>query len=261
MLPERSEIHLWTAELDDFSLAELELICLAWLGKQDLQRYHRLVFERHRKQMLLSRYLLRATLSHYVDSLSLSDWRFTHNAYGKPALEQSVHPLDLFFNLSHSHGQIVLALAAHDFVGVDIEASTRSRRISRIARRYFSEAEAAELLELPEHLQLSRFYQLWTLKEAYIKACGMGLAIPLNQFSFRFAENSRICVQFDPQLNDEPVDWHFWQIDKGKNFQLSLALKLKDPAFPLRVRIASVGQSGIDQSAGLVDAIITGSSV
>lgn len=258
---EHSEIHLWSADESDFDLAQLESICLGWFGKDDLQRYRRLAFERHRKQMLLGRYLLRASLSHYAESVALSDWRFTHNAYGKPALDTAVHTQQLFFNLSHSQGQIVLALARHDLVGVDIEAAARPRRVTRIAQRYFSPLELTALLELPAHLQLPRFYQLWTLKESYIKACGMGLAIPLNQFSFLFHDDTQFSVQFDPQLQDEPAAWHFWQLATGTTFQLSLALKLKEAALPMGVRMGHIGEGGFEQDPGLADAIITGSNL
>jgi len=258
---EYSEIHLWAADQADFDLAQLESLCLGWFGKEDLQRYYRLVFARHRKQMLLGRYLLRSTLSHYADSVALSEWRFTHNAYGKPALDTAVHKQGLFFNLSHSQGKIVLALARHDFVGVDIEEAARPRRIGRIAQRYFSPSEVSALLGLSAHLQLSRFYQLWTLKESYIKACGMGLAIPLNQFSFSFHDNTRISVQFDAELPDEPMAWHFWEIETATTFQLSLALKLKDAVQPIRVRMGYVGAGGFEQGPELADATIAGSSL
>ena len=76
----------------------------------------------------------------------------------------------------------------------------------------------------PDH-QLSRFYDLWTLKESYIKACGSGLIIPLRQFAFGFPRSGEIRFEFTRDLGEEPDDWNFWQFEDGKNYRLALALK------------------------------------
>lgn len=264
MLLEATEIHVWQADQADFDLAMLESTCLGWLGASDRQRYQRLVFERHRKQMLLGRYLVRATLSHYANSVTVDDWCFVLNKHGKPALDPNIHDFDLFFNLSHSHGKLVLALAPQPMVGVDIEAATRPRRIRRIAERYFSALEVEDLLQLPAAQQLQRFYQLWTLKEAYIKAVGLGLALPLKLFSFGFHDDGQISVQFDAQLADEPAAWQFWQLQTNTTYQLALALKLEKKPTPMHVRMGQIKGGGFDGMPALSDATIlaqTGSAL
>ena len=72
-------------------------------------------------------------------------------------------------------------------IGVDVECARKPRRVEAIAQRFFSDLEATQLLSLPGDQQQSRFYDLWTLKEAYIKACGMGLAIPPDHMAFQMA--------------------------------------------------------------------------
>lgn len=237
---EPEAIHLWVANEAEFTLANLEGQCLKWLSVGDRQRYNRLVFDRHRKQLLLGRLLLRSVLTLYDDSVAMDDWAFTANEYGKPALDRHQHQQSLFFNVSHSQGRLVMAIARQDHVGVDIEWASRPRRVARIAARYFAPAEVDGLMALPVSQQLHRFYQLWTLKEAYIKARGLGLAIPLQQFSFDLDKPSTISVQFDPALQDNASLWGFWQIDYGVDWQLALAIKHVANVSPLEPAAMSV---------------------
>ena len=161
------EIHLWQANQAEFDGPELESNCLSWLTESETKRYHRYTYDYHRKQFLLGRMLIRNSLSKYAE-IEPQDWKFEENEYGKPAIVSSQQAQPLFFNLSHSSERLVLAISAHAGIGVDIESSNKPRRVVKIADRYFSPTEAEELLALPEADQLTRFYELWTLKEAYI---------------------------------------------------------------------------------------------
>lgn len=221
----QSDIHLWHIDQADFELADLQANCLKWLSEVELARYHRYQFDRHKKQLMLGRMLTRSVLSLYDNSVAPGDWRFELNGYGKPAIHNEQQRLPLFFNLSHSGEKLVLAVAGFEDIGVDIEQASRPRRISKIAARYFSAAEAADLLALPEQDRLQRFYQLWTLKEAYIKACGLGLAISLQHFSYSFPSDAQIVVSFDPARQDDPDRWQFWQLGIDGNFALALAAR------------------------------------
>lgn len=222
---EESEIHLWQLEQADFELPSLQRECLAWLTDFELKRFQRYQFDRHRKQLLLGRVLMRLALSSYACSIAPASWNFTHNQYGKPAISEAQNFAALYFNLSHSAERLVLAVSRFPDIGVDIERARKPRRIEAIAKRYFSDKEAAEMLSLPEDQQQSRFYDLWTLKEAYIKACGMGLAIPLQHFSYGFPGDNGLAVEFDVQRNDEESAWRFWQLSAGADFKLAVAVK------------------------------------
>lgn len=222
---EESEIHLWQLEQADFELPSLQSDCLAWLSESELKRFRRLHFDRHRKQLLLGRVLMRVALSSYDSSIAPASWSFTHNEYGKPAISEGQNRASLYFNLSHSAEKVVLAVSRFEDIGVDIECVRKPRRVAAIAQRYFSDKEAAEILLLPEDQRQSRFYDLWTLKEAYIKACGMGLAISLQHFSYGFPGDDRLTVEFDVQRNDVEGAWQFWQLSAGSDFKLALAAK------------------------------------
>jgi 4'-phosphopantetheinyl transferase len=105
---------------------------------------------------------------------------FCVNAYGKPQLAQ---PAGFHFNVSHS-GDWVVCAASEVPVGVDIEQINPIDL--EVSRRFFSPLEHAQLMELPEERRLERFYELWTLKESFVKAVGMGLSMPLDSFAFSF---------------------------------------------------------------------------
>jgi len=220
-------IDLWFVDIEDFSYEELLSLTSGWLSKQDLQRVDRYQFLEHKKQLLMGRYLTRTVLSRY-GQFSAADWRFENNEYGKPfiasaLLEELVEPL--FFNLSHSQNKLVLAVARHEFLGVDIEYGLKPRRVEKIANRYFSNSEIEDLSGLEKSQIQKRFYDLWSLKEAYIKACGMGLAIPLNHFSFSFQNERKIEIKFHKERPDDSALWQFWNIESETGYHLSLAVK------------------------------------
>lgn len=120
------------------------------------------------------------------------------------------------FNLSHSDGLVVLAVALRP-VGVDVEYLARVGRTVELANRYFSSLEVAALQALPEASRRDRFFALWTLKEAYIKARGLGLAVPLASFSFDFEPA--------PALTPAPDDPHRYRLflaDLGTEHRLAV---------------------------------------
>jgi 4'-phosphopantetheinyl transferase len=172
----------------------------------------------------LTRVLVRAVLSRYVP-IAASDWRFERSAYGRPMVIND-HELirDLMFNISHTDGLIVLAVTYASLVGVDTE--TRRREVSlEVADRYFSPSESAALRALPAGLQQRRFLDLWTLKESYIKARGLGLSIPLDKFSFNLDDDSSNAIAFDGDFDDLPSRWRFYQIDPSDEYAVALCLQ------------------------------------
>jgi 4'-phosphopantetheinyl transferase len=107
---------------------------------------------------------------------------FVYNAFGKPDLSPEFRTR-LTFNLSHSASLALIAIATASNVGVDVEYIRAQSDYADIAARFFSAAESDYLIALPSHLYPEAFFSCWTKKEAYVKACGEGLAIPLNSFS------------------------------------------------------------------------------
>lgn len=223
------EIHLWLACDPQIAGEGLLAHYLALLSEAERAQQARFVFERHRHQYLVTRALLRSTLSLYAPDVDGRSWQFTTNAHGKPAIAAPGNPLTLRFNLSHSEGLIVLAITRDREVGVDVEWPQRSGEMLAIAERYFSPSEVRELFALPPQQRRSRFFDLWTLKEAYIKACGQGLAIPLEEFSYSFPAAGRVGISFAARRQDQPGEWQFWQLAPNADHKVALAIKDRRP--------------------------------
>lgn len=222
-LPDNA-IHIWVVNQADVEAPALEGLALNWLQASDRKRYERLYFDHHRKQLLLGKWLTRTCLSEYVDR-DPAAWEIQATAHGKPELVAGQSNRPLCFNLSHSADCMVLAVCRYPQIGIDLEYAGRKRRVERIAERYFAPTEVNALLALPEAQQLERFYDLWTLKEAYIKARGLGLAIALDSFAFSFT-NDLISLAEHKVASAERLPWQFWQLLTDSPFKLALAIQL-----------------------------------
>lgn len=201
--------QLWIAYPDDLLNDSAAVECAAILSPEEDARWRRFKFERNRRESLTTRALVRNALSH-IHPVPPHAWRFTVNQYGKPAVEPDC---GLRFNTSNSVGLVVCLLAESAEVGVDVEPFTRAEVMLEVAREVFSKAERAQLEALPTEKKLDRAISLWTLKEAYIKARGLGLAIPLGKFSFLFKNEKDIRLEIDPAINDQPENWRFFLLD------------------------------------------------
>lgn len=219
----RNEIHLWLVEDQTVTDPHLLATYQDYLDREERQRYQRLMFPKHRKQFLVSRALLRCVLAQYLETAPEAI-SFARNAYGKPRIASFNSDIPLSFNLSHTNELSVLAVTWENDIGVDVEYLTRKVDILKLARRYFSTRETEALQALDVSQFNDRFFDLWTLKEAYIKACGMGLAIPLKDFSFSFRD-AQVEIGFAPERQDNPSCWQFWQYRFKQQFQIALALK------------------------------------
>jgi 4'-phosphopantetheinyl transferase len=183
------------------------------LSEEERAQVQRFKFERSRRESLATRALMRTALSHH-HPLAPQAWQFKLNAHGKPAIDTECEPeCGLHFNLSNSAGLVVCLVAEGADVGVDVEAFKRADQILKLAPEVFSAAEKAQLETLDDAEKLDRALSLWTLKESYIKARGMGLALPLDKFSFVFGGAEGVRLEIDPSLGDAPERWRFCQLD------------------------------------------------
>jgi len=219
------QLDVWLADQNALFDPARKSQWLAWLADDELARYNRFLYNKHKQRFLLTRAVSRSILSHYARNVDAADWRFLTNAYGKPEIEAPKLSMPIHFNISHSADKLVMVVSRHGSLGIDVESTVKNRATLKIGRRYFSEVEYQALCELSPASIEERFYNLWTLKEAYIKACGMGLAISLQQFSFTFTEPGKIAISFAKARHDEPALWQFWQFVLSKNYKLALALK------------------------------------
>ncbi len=203
--PGHGEVHLWHFDLDapENTLARYRTL----LNDDERARAKRLIRDLHRDRFVVGRARLRILLGRFL-SQAPESIEFSYSETGKPALAQSPASAALSFNLSHSGGIAICAVAGFDTVGVDVEAIKESRDLVPIARRFFSEREREQLLALPEAQRCPAFYQCWSSKEALLKAWGTGLATPLDRFTVEVAVGKASVVQIDL------VEWatRSWQI-------------------------------------------------
>lgn len=185
----------------------------ALLSPEEEVRRARFAFEHLRHTFLVTRVLVRSVLSRYAPHVPPEAWTFSANAYGRPAIAAPDPGLPLRFNLSHTDGLVLLGVTLERDLGVDVEHTGRPSQTVELAADVFSPVENAELLALPESARRRRFFELWTLKESYIKARGMGLALPLDGFSYAFRDGHAPSIAFSPAVPDAPEEWQFAQRD------------------------------------------------
>jgi 4'-phosphopantetheinyl transferase len=222
MTPE--PIDLWVVFQDEIDDVVLLREYDALLSESERLKGARFYFEKHRKQHLITRALVRTVLSSYR-GVGAADWQFATDDYGRPHVVAPDVLGTLSFNLAHTDGLIVCACTAASIVGVDAERVRIDRAPLDVADRYFSPAEVAELRALPRAEQPERFFQYWTLKESYIKATGKGLSTPLDQFSFRLARRGEIELSFDAELNDDAQRWRSWLLEPAPGYLVALTVE------------------------------------
>jgi len=221
-----SRLQLWFAYPGDLAESGVEEACLAILDEAECDRASRFKFERHRHEFAATHALTRVALSHGRD-LPPQSWKFSRNEYGKPS---PVPDCGLRFNQSNSVELAVCLLALPDAtgaaaeVGVDVESFSRAEEIVPLAPRVFSMVERAQLDSLPAAERPDRALTLWTLKEAYIKARGMGLSLDLQGISFLFETPQIFRFLVDPGIDDDPGRWRFCRIDHAGH-RIALAVE------------------------------------
>lgn len=221
---------LWCARPEDISDEATSEACLSLLSDEERARMLAFRFDMHRREYLTTRTLVRTALSKYHPTAPEA-WRFQVNAYGKP---HTIPDSGLRFNLSNSLGLVVCLIAKGVEVGVDLEPYKRSQEIAELAHEVFSPLELAQLAALRGDERLDRCLSLWTLKEAYIKARGFGLSLPLKEISFLFGGEGRIRLELHSNSTGESGrHWRFCLLDHAGH---RIALAVERASLP-RLRI------------------------
>jgi 4'-phosphopantetheinyl transferase len=223
------DIHLWICHPMQIQDVGLLARYADLITSEETQKQQRYLFEKDRHCALVTRAFVRDLLSSY-STTEPADWRMDIGPKGKPELLNP--PIPLRFNLSHTKDLIICAVTLQDDIGCDVEAVGRASDILAIANHYFSASELEELFSLPETERRSRFFDYWTLKESYIKACGQGLfAIPLADFSFHIGRassavmNDNVTLSFAPHRHDDPQLWSSWIFYPGEDHRIAISTK------------------------------------
>ena len=207
--PDPERIDLWCAFLADIDAARRWGEYPALLDAEERRRGQRLRMSADRRRHLAARALARTVLSRYAP-VAPGKWVFEPDAHGRPRI-RAPQPAPVEFNIAHSGELVVLAVGPGGALGVDVEAL--QRRTDTVAlERYFAPAECAALGALGAEARRRRFFELWTLKEAYLKARGVGLRLPLGGFAFDLAEPGALALSFTGAFADQSARWAFAQL-------------------------------------------------
>lgn len=263
------QVDLWYARPEECQGPSLLEKYQRLLDETETREWRRYRVEKKRSEHVISKAMVRTVLSHYAP-IPPEAWKFVRSPTGKPGIDWnylklrfaalSSEAIRLEFNLSHTEGMILCAVTGGAAVGVDVEDTARSADFLPLARRFFAPAEIALLENLPPEQLPSAFYRLWTLKEAYLKAQGVGLTTALDAFSFHWPSSSllelpsftlssfqTVCLEeggqnaprlvvFSPAASGDPDHWEFREFLLEGRFQAALAVA-RPPQNPLRLTL------------------------
>jgi 4'-phosphopantetheinyl transferase len=217
------EVHIWSIVVDrlpDSAHVPAQLEVLSDAERDRMDRFRRPI---DRRMYGISHVLLRMVLARY-ESVPPELLRFSRGAHGKPALVDSPGSMGVEFNLSHARGLAVVAVARGRAVGIDAERGDRSIG-ALLASRIFSPSERTGLDGMSPDDRARAMVRLWTLKEAYVKALGVGLSLSVADLSFGIAEEKT--PRFEPvsTLEHDPARWSFFELGDLCPFVASIAVE------------------------------------
>ncbi len=216
------EVHVWCVSL---SLPPSRLRGLWPALSQDEQiRAARFYARRDRERYIVAHGLLRTILGLYL-KMRPEQIGFCYGPCGKPDLCAEQSGTLLRFNLSKSHGLSLFAFTRGRGIGVDLERIRPQPADERIAGRFFSPREVAVLRRLPKEAQAEAFFNCWTRKEAYIKAKGAGLSLPLDQFEVSLTPGEPAALLSAKWDLQEAARWSLRALTPAPDYAAALAVE------------------------------------
>ena len=217
-----NEVHIWRASLhaEKSVLSTLQRL----LSDEEVTKAKQFYFEKDRQHFIIAHGILRTLLSRYLN-IPPSLLSFNYNAYGKPALSSPFCERYLHFNLSHSHDMALYAFAYTRQIGVDIEYMRSDFNYEELARHSFSAREQATLSALPQALKQQAFFNCWTRKEAYIKARGTGLSLPLDLFDVSLQPGEPAMLLASREDPQETTRWSLQEFFPAPSYAGAVAVE------------------------------------
>lgn len=212
-------MHVWQSKLDDHDAGSLR----SFLAEDEISRANRFHFAKDRDDYIVARALLRKLLAAYL-GLGAEEVRFGYADKGKPFLLESDRSA-VNFNLAHSHGLALYAFAHRREVGVDLEFIRDDLESEKIAERFFSPREIETLLTVPVELRKQAFFNCWTRKEAYIKARGEGLSLPLDEFDVSLRPGESAVLLRNHKEPAEAARWTMRSISVPSGYVAALVVE------------------------------------
>lgn len=217
-----SDIHIWCASLNIFpqDLSYYKSI----LSQDEIERAGRFVFEKDRNHYIAGRGLLRLILGSYLN-MEPAHIEFVYGSHGKPALRSGLTNKALEFNLSHSKDRALYAFNWNRRVGVDIEYLTPMAGMNDFAERFFTPRESARINSLSGAQREDAFFKTWTCKEAFLKAKGSGLTVPINQVEISLETEGTVELISIGDNREQPAHWRLEMFNPFPGYQAALAVE------------------------------------
>ncbi len=231
-----AEVHVWRVWLDERLTHELYPV----LAHDERERADRFHFERDRNHFIVGRGMLRTILASYL-SVRPDELRFGYGEKGKPALMNAGEEDSIQFNLAHSHGMALFAISRNRAIGVDLEFIRDDLVPEEIAERFFSDSEVLALKSVKPEIRSQAFFNCWTRKEAYIKARGEGLSMPLCEFDVSLIPGDVAALLNNHKDPNEVLRWSMQSIPIESGYVAALVTEgtdLQTKFFNLTSRIA-----------------------
>ena len=202
------EVHVWLTRPEDVTDPDQLQAYQSLLSPDEQERYQRFHFDRDRHHYLVAHVLLRKALSAYVD-VDPSAWQFSQNQYGRPEISGPDSAPPLRFNLTHTNGLVACVVTLELDCGIDVEQLSARGNLLGIAEKMFAVSEQQDLKNLDGQAFLERFFTYWTLREAYCKALGVGIAWSKSNYGFVEEGDERWGIRFDMPSSNEGFHWQF----------------------------------------------------
>jgi|HubBroStandDraft_4_1064222.scaffolds.fasta_scaffold97827_2 4'-phosphopantetheinyl transferase len=219
------DVQLWRVDLE--AVRDSESRWQRLLSSDESNRASRFHSQRDRQHFVAVRAILRKILSAYLGT-DPAGMRFSYSKKEKPSLDAPHKDSGITFNVSHSGGKALLAFARWREIGVDIEQVRRDVDLEAIARRFFSPHEQEQLAAFPPQERADTFFRCWTRKEAYIKATGDGLSLPLSQFDVSLAAGDSSALLATRPDASEAQQWLLREVPGGTGYVAALCARGRD---------------------------------
>jgi 4'-phosphopantetheinyl transferase len=219
------EVQLWRVDLE--SLRADETRWQGMLSPDEASRASRFHFAADRQRFVASRALLRTILASYLTT-DPKELTFAYSKTDKPFLGPAHADRGITFNLSHSGGVALYAFAHRRELGIDVEQVRHDFDVEAISRRFFSPHEQEQLADLATTEKVEAFFRCWTRKEAYIKATGDGLSLPLTQFDVSLAKGNTDALVTTRPDRAEAKRWLLREVAAGTEYIAALCVRGKD---------------------------------
>ncbi|HEU4904397.1 MAG TPA: 4'-phosphopantetheinyl transferase superfamily protein [Flavisolibacter sp.] len=216
------QVHVWRIFLD-VNVHEIESL-LGHLSADEVSRASRFRFEKDKIRFIAAHGILRRILGHYLQQYP-QKIRFAYAPNGKPILADGLNATTLSFNLSHSGGFALCAITLHRKVGVDIEFIRHDVAVEQIARRFFSQSEVRSLESMQKHELYETFYRYWTRKEAFLKATGDGLSLPMEKIDVSAISGKTLSPATLLRNEKENVRWYVQDLFPGEGYTGAIAVE------------------------------------